>query len=214
MNPLANIFPPVIKELETKLSELKASIEKKEDLTRKEFATFCWQIGRRVRQLIKPEFSEDRGNLWHDCKGALKLVLVIDKFQPGVFMDSCVRKDVLEKDCVEMLESMIDWLKRRQRGPLTEKVEVTRNTPPKRKRPAAEKPEAPSSHLPRKGTHQKGTGKTAKGDWWGLPNQGAGLLDLQDDPLRDEESDPEEQCPDKAKFGTCSYGPQCGFCFR
>ena len=24
-----------------------------------------------------------------------------------------VRKDVLEKDCVEMLESMIDWLKRR-----------------------------------------------------------------------------------------------------
>mmetsp|Transcript_25401 Transcript_25401/g.50854 ORF Transcript_25401/g.50854 Transcript_25401/m.50854 type:complete len:105 (+) Transcript_25401:391-705(+) len=30
----------------------------------------------------------------------------------------------------------------------------------------------------------------------------------------DDESDPEELCPDKAKHGSCSYGRQCAFCFR
>ena len=44
------------------------------------------------------------------------------------------------------------------------------------------------------------------GDWW-LKEEGAGLSDLVSNFA--EESDPEEACPEKTKFGSCSYGLQC-----
>ena len=59
-------------------------------------------------------------------------VLVIDKFQPGVFMDNSaaalafpaikrsmvpqVRTDVLEKDLANMLQKLITYLKKRKQG--------------------------------------------------------------------------------------------------
>lgn len=100
----------------------------KESFTRKEFAQFCWKVGRAARQLVKPDFSPERGMLWHECKGVLKQVamaighgsgaesgqvLVIEKFQPGVFTDAQVRKDVLETQLIETLEKLISYLRRR-----------------------------------------------------------------------------------------------------
>ncbi|CAL1160010.1 unnamed protein product [Cladocopium goreaui] len=251
MGTLGVVLPPLIKELAKRLDQVETGIDQNEVLTRQEFAQACWKIGRTVRQLIKPDYSEERGILWHECKGALKQVLVIEKFQPGVFMDNCVRSDVVEKDLAEMLRRLVTYLKKRQSGAIHQPIEKEEA----RERPAEsqdeekglskgkgkdkgkdkgkgkgkgkskegeeggekdkeEKDDKNSSPWKKRkwtGSWNKGQFGESKSDWWSEDiNLGTTVSDFS----IFEESDPEQECPDKAKFGSCSYGKQCGFCFR
>eukprot|EP00434_Breviolum_minutum_P000734 symbB.v1.2.000647.t1/scaffold28.1/size414311/1 len=203
----AKIFPPLIKELEKRLEEVDLGMQRGEVLSRKEFSMACWRIGRTTRQMIKPEFSEERGILWHECKGALKQVLVLEKFQHAVFMDNCVRTDVVEKHLAEMLRSLLPYLKKRQTGEIPAPIEKEEARPAKRRKSAATEANDEESKTESKGDNkdgkgkdvkgQKGTGKYGRAGWWD-DAANLGTVHVISQLKHFEESDPEEECPDKA----------------
>merc|ERR1711972_74284 len=99
-----------------KAQQVKYGIDNDNVPTRKELEQFSWKTGRVIRLLIKPESSKARKLLWSECKGVLKKVLVIEKFNSGVFIPECVRQDVIETKLLTMLEKLRNYLAKRQTG--------------------------------------------------------------------------------------------------
>mmetsp|Transcript_23658 Transcript_23658/g.55775 ORF Transcript_23658/g.55775 Transcript_23658/m.55775 type:complete len:215 (+) Transcript_23658:92-736(+) len=212
---LAPVLKKVIQELEAKLEQVEANIHNDQASSRKDLAMFAWKTARVLRNLIKPEDSEDRGMLWHECKGALKDVLYIEKFTPHVFMEFQVR-DVLEKDIAKMLKMLLDYLRRRQSGK-AKAPELMVEVRPKKAAKLEEEPKEAKEE--EEATESRGwnRGWQRKGRRWNGPNWWENSLDdqyLSQGAIGIEDSDPEEECPDKAEFGSCAYGQQCGFCHR
>mmetsp|Transcript_52801 Transcript_52801/g.123504 ORF Transcript_52801/g.123504 Transcript_52801/m.123504 type:complete len:262 (+) Transcript_52801:61-846(+) len=59
----------------------------------------------------------------------------------------------------------------------------------------------------------KSKGKGKIGDWSDLKEKWARMQSSKSNGRWDEEdSDPDEECPDLLKHGSCSFGRQCGFC--
>ncbi|OLQ05324.1 hypothetical protein AK812_SmicGene11495 [Symbiodinium microadriaticum] len=212
---LAPVRKKVIQELEAKLEQVEANIYNEQASSRKDLAMFAWKTARVLRNLIKPEDSEDRGMLWHNCKAALKDVLYMEKFNPHVFLESQVR-DVLEKDIAKMLKMLLDYLKKLQSGKVKAPDQMVEVRPKK----AAKREEEPKESKEEEEEPESGgwnRGWKRKGRRWNGPNWWENSLDdqfLSQGAVGIEDSDPEEECPDKAEFGSCAYGQQCGFCYR
>mmetsp|Transcript_124632 Transcript_124632/g.360558 ORF Transcript_124632/g.360558 Transcript_124632/m.360558 type:complete len:210 (+) Transcript_124632:119-748(+) len=201
---LAPVFKPLIQELETKVRQVEENVSAGVPASRKDLELYIWKTGRVVRLLVKPEASPAREIFWSECKGILKQCLAIEHFNAGVFRPECVQKDILETHLLKMLEKLLDYTRRRLSGQIAPPDEVqTVESAAKRARLAKEEKEAEEK-------------KKLEQDWakqdqaWASWRGGQELQTRWDDV----DSDPGEECPDKAKTGSCSYGRQCGFCYR
>eukprot|EP00931_Biecheleriopsis_adriatica_P004558 TRINITY_DN106205_c0_g1_i1.p1 TRINITY_DN106205_c0_g1~~TRINITY_DN106205_c0_g1_i1.p1 ORF type:complete len:256 (+),score=93.68 TRINITY_DN106205_c0_g1_i1:86-853(+) len=241
------VFKAVIKELETKLKQIDTAIELDKVASRKELALYCWKTGRVVRQLVKPESSKDRDIFWHECKGILKDVLELQRWNAGVFTEEGVRTDVLEKDVSAMLQKLIGYIKKRASGETKAPDRKVTAEEAKRKKEEQEEQSKLQESCSKcgeafakeakfcmkcgqkreqkeeesdmgwgswsRGGWQQGwkRGRKEAGDWWGSGGGDEGVVRRRWD---EEDSDPDEPCPIKARFGSCDYGQQCGFCYR
>lgn len=201
---LAPVFKALAKELETKVRQVEENISAGVPASRKDLETYIWKTGRVVRLLVKPEASAARDIFWSECKGILKQCIAIEHFNAGIFRPECVHKDVLETHLLKMLSKLLEYTMKRQRGEIEAPSEVmTVESAAKKARKAKEEQEAAEK-------------KRLEQEWaredqaWAARRTGQELQERWDDV----DSDPGEECPDKAKHGSCSYGRQCGFCYR
>lgn len=206
MAAMEHIFDSLIKEAETKAQQLNANILGGHAPTRSELEIYVWKTCRVVRQLIKPEANGvgDRAIFWSEIKGILKDCLVLEKFNPGVFDQDCVKKDILESNLKTMLENIAKYTKKRQSGKIKAPKEIqTMAHAEQRKRKQQEAEEAAK----RKEDEEWWAKEDERWNNW---NQNMAAGNRWDD----EVSDPEEECPEIKKHGNCAWGRQCGFCFR
>lgn len=191
-----NFFDALIKELDTKIDQLDTGMQLGHTPTRRELENFTWKTGRVIRQLVKPETSDETRTFWSECKGILKRVLVIEKFNPGVFVADCVREDMIERDLLSTLQKLRKYTQSRADGKIAAPKQALDE-------PGAKKVKVQETVKP---TVQKPKWEELRNKWDAMP-----LVNTRWD---DEESDVDEPCPDLAKTGTCAYGRQCGFCHR
>mmetsp|Transcript_65561 Transcript_65561/g.152308 ORF Transcript_65561/g.152308 Transcript_65561/m.152308 type:complete len:212 (+) Transcript_65561:56-691(+) len=206
-NKKDQFFDDLIKELETKVEQIEVGVRTGHTPTRKELESFIWKTGRVIRLLVKPEASEARKIFWSECKGILKEVIVIEKFNPGVFTPNCVREDILEKHLQQMLQKLLKYTKRRKNGEITAPEQVqTMEVAAKRMKLEQEKKEEEEK--------KKAEEEKVKSGWNSFLDAQEKWKNMADSMARwdEEDSDPDEPCPDIAKFGECSYGRQCCFC--
>mmetsp|Transcript_9576 Transcript_9576/g.25448 ORF Transcript_9576/g.25448 Transcript_9576/m.25448 type:complete len:228 (-) Transcript_9576:161-844(-) len=205
-------FDRLIIELETKSAQLVDGAKQGFQPSRSQLEDFVWKTGRVTRKLVEPERSEACKIFWSECKGILKDIIIVERFNPSVFFAECIRKDIVETNVVACLGKLISYTKRRKSGVITAPKEVLGPADPEaKKRKLDEEQEAAESK--RKGKKGKGKGKKGKGQDRNLGDLADRLNSMADSLTRwdDEDSDPDEVCPDLEKFGSCSYGRQCGF---
>merc|ERR1712096_514310 len=112
---------------------------------------------------------------------------------------NAIRKDVLESD----LLSCLNHLKKHTEGRAAGKRQA-----PESEEDADSKKAKPDED---EWWQRKGKFKDRdKKNWWDDAAERSAAGACWDD----EDSDPDEDCPDVLKHGSCSYGRQCGFCFR
>jgi len=212
--PAEKFFNDVIKELEAKISQLDNGIRMGQTPTRKELESFIWKTGRVLRHLIKPEDSEARKIFWSEAKGILKKVLIIEKFNPGVFTNACVREDVIEGDLLSTLQKMLIYTKRRSEGKVEAPKKALDTDPPPPKKPKTEEEEKTEEKEKSSNDWSQGWGDKKWNNKNKFHDPVAAWKDMPDFHKKwdEEESDPDEPCPDKLKHGSCSYGRQCCFC--
>eukprot|EP00928_Gymnodinium_smaydae_P056456 TRINITY_DN39840_c0_g1_i1.p1 TRINITY_DN39840_c0_g1~~TRINITY_DN39840_c0_g1_i1.p1 ORF type:complete len:240 (+),score=87.74 TRINITY_DN39840_c0_g1_i1:136-855(+) len=228
-------FDEVLKVLNQKVESLRHLLNTGKIPTRKEIEQFSWKTCRTLRLHIKPDQSSTRQAFWDECKGILKAVIVWENFNAGAFSSAAVKPEALEKTVLETLEKMLDYAKKRKQGKRPEdpavrqkrkqEEEAAAQEAKRLKEEAEEEREARRNGLEYKGGGKgkgfkgfKG-GKGGKGDKGAPAGDAAGWDDDADDLATlqrwdEEDSDPDEPCPDKLKYGNCSYGRQCGFCKR
>merc|ERR1740121_3550892 len=135
----------------------------------------------------------------------LKKCIVLESFNPGVFRAEAIQKDIMEAELLQMLKQLLDYTRKRQAGEIEAPSEVLSVG------------EAKKRKLKREQEKEKKMMKQWKDEVIRMDDEWANWREGQEvaaDRWDDEESDPGEECPDKATFGTCSYGRQCGFCHR
>merc|ERR1712137_274270 len=145
----------------------------------------------------KPETSDETRTFWSECKGILKRVLVIEKFNPGVFVADCVREDMIERDLLATLQKLRKYTQSRADGKI-----AAPNQP--LYAPGAKK--AKVEEVAKPIVKKKERWEELRNKWDTMP-----LVNTRWD---DVDSDVDDPCPDMAKDGTCPYGRQCGFCHR
>lgn len=212
LNPIYN---DIIKDLTSKVEQVEAGLAQGVIPNRKDLEHFCWKTGRTARRMILPEKSEAREKLWGDCKGILKQVLEIERFNAGLFTSEAVKPDIIETDLLKMMKDLLMYMRMRKDG----KAKIRSGEAPKKKAKIAEKKDQ-DDEMALTGKGGKGKGKKGgdKGQGKGKPGDDwekawEALPDRDERKKWDEdESDPDEPCPDKAKNGACSYSRQCGFC--
>merc|ERR1712039_352695 len=212
-----------IKELQRKVTQLDRGIKEGKAPTRDQLEQYVWKTGRVLRMLINPEGSFDRKVLWGECKGGLKKVLILEKFNAGVFSTECIKKDIIETDLHIALTKLLKYLEGRASGLIAADTTVEQPKPAKDPALSAtlEAIEAADDMISK--WRKTDFGKD-KGNGKGKKGKKGEDIDTQEK-LRlmaeateinakwdEEDSDPDEECPDVRRFGNCSYGRQCGFC--
>eukprot|EP00927_Polykrikos_kofoidii_P061404 TRINITY_DN56240_c0_g1_i1.p1 TRINITY_DN56240_c0_g1~~TRINITY_DN56240_c0_g1_i1.p1 ORF type:complete len:233 (-),score=40.33 TRINITY_DN56240_c0_g1_i1:109-741(-) len=204
------VLENVMMEINSKVEHLNLGIKSGSVPTRGELEKICWKTGRLVRQLAQPEKSKEREIFWSECKGILKRVLVIESFNAGVFTSASVKPDVIESDVLSCFETLVKYVAKRRKGLIAAPEEVL---PPPSKVAKTDKEDDDWASWGDKSKGWKGDGKGASKnlkEWNADAWYGEGAPKKWDE----QDSDPEEPCPDIVKFGNCSYGRQCGFCNR
>merc|ERR1712113_1277295 len=125
--------------------------------------------------------------------GFLKQALVIEKFNPGVFTASCVREDIIETNLLKMMNDLVKYTKKRQSGAIPAPKEVlTMESAEKRAKTEAAAEEA-----------KKEEEKKTDAAWWENETQEKwAMMGETAKNWDDEESDPDEPCPDVKKNGS------------
>jgi len=154
-------FDRLIIELETKSAQLVDGAKQGFQPSRSQLEDFVWKTGRVTRKLVEPERSEACKIFWSECKGILKDIIIVERFNPSVFFAECIRKDIVETNVVACLGKLISYTKRRKSGVITAPKEVLGPADPEaKKRKLDEEQEAAESK--RKGKKGKGKGKKGK----------------------------------------------------
>lgn len=206
VSDLGEVFDVVIRELRAKLAQVELVVRLEKAASRNVLAIYCWETGRVIRKLVDPDSATDRKIFWHECQGILKDVLLFPGWDAGEFCDHGVRQDILAQDLLAMLRKLLGYVEKRASGQVKaprEKVslEDAMRAREERKRQAEAKPLRVRvcdllDKSNRRRVRARATCRAIKKRW-------------------DEEfSDPDELCPEIVRFGSCTYGHQCGFCFR
>ena len=206
VSDLGEVFKAVIRELQVKLAQVELAVRLESAATREQLAIYCWKTGRVIRKLVDPGRATDRKIFWPECKGILKDVLLFPGWDAGSFSDDGVRQNILEQDLLAMLQKLLGYVEKRASGQVSApreivSVEDAMRAREERKRQAeAEALRVRVSDVLDKSNQRtvraRATCRAIKKRW-------------------DEElSDPDELCPEIVRFGSCTYGHQCGFCVR
>jgi len=211
----SDFFDEVLKELETKIQQIDNGLKTGHSPTRKEFESFTWKTGRVIRQIVKPEANEDRKTFWSECKGVLKKIIVIEKFNAGVFTPDCVREDVNENDLLLVLQKLEKYGRARKDGTIAKPDKPLQVDPAEKKRKLEEQ-EAEAKKAEDKSKWKDAWKRSEDKGRWSDEIDKDKWLSMANASKKwdDEESDPDEPCPDMKRYGNCTYGRQCGFCNR
>mmetsp|Transcript_72429 Transcript_72429/g.200853 ORF Transcript_72429/g.200853 Transcript_72429/m.200853 type:complete len:210 (+) Transcript_72429:101-730(+) len=203
-------FDAVLKEVNSVLEKLRHGLQAGAVPTREELEKMTWKTGRQLRLAVKPDSSKDRAIFWSEIKSWLKKVIKWEAFNPGVFSAASIEKEMIETDLLNSLERLLKYVKERKEGkvkapkePLVKRQKVKASAEEEKKKADEEWKEWEAKAA--KDKRKEDAERWAKWD----DDEGEGEGGKKWD---EEDSDPDEPCPDKAKFGDCSYGRQCAFC--
>lgn len=233
----------VITEAEQRLATLKEGAANKVTPTREELAKLLFRLGRSIRLYVKPDRSDERYKFWDETRGILKRIIRWEKFSPVTFDIKLLQEAVMEDLVQETLDFYIKWIIGRRENmppeaPWSKRAEAKRKAEEeaKQEEEANKKGKGKGGKLKSKpkGGKKKREDMSEEDKQQMEAYQGAlrenqdtwdaskDWVDEADDKVEaelrgrwdEEDSDPDEPCPDKKQFGNCSYGRQCGFCYR